>query len=262
MMNKRYVADSKKERIKDADKWLNLLKTKPEYVKAINEAKVDYYTEYVIPTESKYEKTKEAVYNNDVAICTKAAITHATDEDRICVLDFASYSNPGGGFLKGSLAQEESICRMSGLYPLLVKQQEIYDKRNSDKDRTPLYGNDMFYCSDVPFMIHGKGKVYKADIIVAAAPNAKAAQKYFNENDIKATLKERMRIIYLLPSKYGCSTLLLGAFGCGVFGNDLEYVASIWHEFATVEYPGLYKQVTHPVFDAKQSKIFKDICRE
>lgn len=35
---------------------------------------------------------------------------------KVCVLNFASATNPGGGVTRGSSAQEEAICRCSSLY--------------------------------------------------------------------------------------------------------------------------------------------------
>jgi uncharacterized protein (TIGR02452 family) len=37
-------------------------------------------------------------------------------EEKTCILNFASYKNPGGGYAGGSMAQEESLCRDSFLY--------------------------------------------------------------------------------------------------------------------------------------------------
>lgn len=39
----------------------------------------------------------------------------------LACLNFASAKNPGGGFLNGSLAQEEVLACASGLYPCLLK---------------------------------------------------------------------------------------------------------------------------------------------
>lgn len=261
-MKKRYVSDTKEQRIKDAEVWYRELTTKEGYVNAIKGVTVDYYDskeKYDI-VQSKCEVTEVKVFNNDVAVCTKAAVTRAGLDDRVCVLDFASYTNPGGGFLKGSLSQEESICRMSGLYPILESNSFIYKKRKN-KGFTPLYDDDFIYCKDVPFMVMNK-KIYKADVLVAAAPNCKSylAMKDSNDTVSTETLLNRMEKIYLLPARYGVTVLLLGAFGCGVFGNDVITVARHWNYLAKEAYPGLYKQVVHPVFDDEQCKVFKKIC--
>jgi uncharacterized protein (TIGR02452 family) len=45
---------------------------------------------------------------------------------KILCLNFASAKNPGGGFLGGAVAQEESIARASALYPCLLNATEYY----------------------------------------------------------------------------------------------------------------------------------------
>src|SRR5688572_5351076 len=44
----------------------------------------------------------------------------------LACLNFASAKNPGGGFLGGAHAQEESLARSSGLYPCLLGQPAHY----------------------------------------------------------------------------------------------------------------------------------------
>ena len=46
----------------------------------------------------------------------EAASDYTGKGGRVCVLNFASASNPGGGVVNGSSAQEESLCRVSTLY--------------------------------------------------------------------------------------------------------------------------------------------------
>lgn len=53
--------------------------------------------------------------------------------EKILCLNFASAKNPGGGFLNGSSAQEESIARATGLYPCLFNAQEYYNANRSTK---------------------------------------------------------------------------------------------------------------------------------
>ncbi|NMM63549.1 TIGR02452 family protein [Clostridium sp. P21] len=45
----------------------------------------------------------------------------------IIALNFASAKNPGGGFQTGANVQEESISRVSALYPCLIRCKEFYE---------------------------------------------------------------------------------------------------------------------------------------
>lgn len=46
----------------------------------------------------------------------EASESYAKQNERVCVLNFASATNPGGGVVRGSSGQEEAICRCSTLY--------------------------------------------------------------------------------------------------------------------------------------------------
>lgn len=48
----------------------------------------------------------------------------ASDKEVLC-LNFASGKNAGGGFLNGSLAQEESIALTTGLYPCQIQKGDV-----------------------------------------------------------------------------------------------------------------------------------------
>lgn len=74
----------------------------------------------------------------------------------MCVLNFASATNPGGGVVKGSSAQEEAICRCSTLYPNL-KAERAWEKFYAPhrRARDPLHNDDCIYTPGV--------MVFKAD---------------------------------------------------------------------------------------------------
>ena len=99
-----------------------------------------------------------------------------------CILNFSSYTNPGGMFIKGSSAQEESLCHESTLYNTLSNEtivKEFYKVNAGDKNRH-LYGNSSLYTPNVMFkrLEQGKLLIEYANVITCAAPNAHAAQKY------------------------------------------------------------------------------------
>lgn len=52
----------------------------------------------------------------------EAAMPYAYAGKKVCIHNFASAANPGGGVVKGSSAQEEAICRCSTLYPNLKEE--------------------------------------------------------------------------------------------------------------------------------------------
>ena len=140
------------------------------------------------------------------------------------VLNFASYKEPGGKFLEGSMAQEESLCHASFLYNVLSQCPEYYRWNNEHKKRG-LYENRALYSPRVRFF-HGRN-TYVADVITCAAPNLSAARKYCavlpEEN--RKVLNSRVQFLLDVAEREKVHTLILGAWGCGVFGQDPEEVA-------------------------------------
>jgi uncharacterized protein (TIGR02452 family) len=61
--------------------------------------------------------------------------------ERVALLNFASARNPGGGFLNGSQAQEESLARASGLYASISKMTDYYEANRWTK--STLYTDHM-----------------------------------------------------------------------------------------------------------------------
>lgn len=155
-------------------------------------------------------------------------------EGNIIALDFASAINPGGGYLNGSKAQEESLCRASMLYESLEKQKEFYSYNKENYN--PLYNDRMIYVPNVPIIRNDKlellDKVEFASFIVSPAPNRRRAY-YDGINDDKIIYKvmdSRIEKILKLAVSKNPSALILGAFGCGVFGNDREVVYDIFEK--------------------------------
>lgn len=148
----------------------------------------------------------------------------------VVLLNFASAKNPGGGFLGGAKAQEEDICRCSGLYSLLAPQSLYYDTNRATKSL--LYTDHMIYSRDVPFFrVRGDGPFleapFVASVITAPAPNAGAFLQ--REPDalpkVRETFERRWPYVLALAEAMGHKTVLLGAWGCGAFRCDPETAA-------------------------------------
>lgn len=170
--------------------------------------------------------------------------------DVVC-LNFASAKNPGGGFLNGSQAQEESLARSSGLYAcLLQKGKEMYDYNR--RLNTGLYSDYMIYSPNVPVFRNDNGilldKIYEVSMITAPSVNAgviKERERH-NTDKISKVMIERIRKILNVAIENNNRTIVLGAFGCGVFKNNPLSVADYFRKLLTEE--GLRKQFNRAVF--------------
>jgi uncharacterized protein (TIGR02452 family) len=172
---------------------------------------------------------------NETTLQGSARLALGYADSILGVLNFASAKNPGGGFLTGAQAQEESLARSSGLYSSLVKCHAYYEFHRAQHDL--LYSDRMIYSPRCPVFRNDEGALleqpYYADFITSPAPNAGVLQQ---QNDIEKiaqlenVLRERASKFLGLALKNGCNILVLGAWGCGVFRNDPKLVARIFHD--------------------------------
>jgi uncharacterized protein (TIGR02452 family) len=194
------------------------------------------------------------VYN---ATTLAAAAQLAAEFGRVGVLNFASARNPGGGFLGGSQAQEESLARSSGLYPCLAQFTELY-KFNSQPISTALYSDHLIYSPGVPVLRADDGhwlrQPLRLDIITAPAVNAGALAR--NAPDLLLqlvpTMRQRLRLVLATAARHGVEALVLGAWGCGVFANDPAQIAQLFAEaLAEPAIRGRFRRIDFAVFDPK-----------
>ncbi|HEY6722648.1 MAG TPA: TIGR02452 family protein [Polyangiaceae bacterium] len=146
------------------------------------------------------------------------------------VLNFASARNPGGGFLTGAVAQEEELCRCSGLYPTLLTQRRYYDQNRSET--TLLYTDAIIYSPRVPFVRVATKKPlleqpFFASVITAPAPNAGALARSEPHSAVhlRATFERRWANVLAVAEHNRDRVLILGAWGCGAFRNEPALVA-------------------------------------
>lgn len=206
-------------------------------------------------------------------------------DKKVCILNFASATNPGGGVENGSSAQEESICRCSTLY-FNLKTKELFDRFYSPhrSKRDPLYNDDLIYSPDV-YAIKSdtdsperlpEEEWYKMDVITCAAPNLRPkpsnamnpfagdAQAKITDQNLAVLLEKRIRRIMAMAAVERNDVLILGAFGCGAFRNPPRVVARVFHKvlddfleyFDTVEFA-----VFHTARETENYRSFKEEFR-
>ena len=147
----------------------------------------------------------------------------------VAVLNFASAKNPGGGFLNGSQAQEESLARSSALYASLLRAPDFYARHRASPSL--LYSDATILSPGGPVFRDDEGALLDAlqtvAFLTSPAPNAGAAANTRPEElpQVPATLRRRSELVLALAATYGYRRLVLGAWGCGVFRNDPALVA-------------------------------------
>lgn len=151
----------------------------------------------------------------------------AAGRGRTCILNFASYKHPGGGFLHGMMAQEEALCHASNLFNILRMFDNKYYGANRTELNRGLYRHRALYTPNVLFNAVG-GRTAAFDVLTCAAPNWSAAGRYGRvtreEND--AVVHERMAFMLNSMANGNPDTIILGAWGCGVFKQDPVKVAT------------------------------------
>lgn len=174
-------------------------------------------------------------------------------QDVVC-LNFASAKNPGGGFLGGSQAQEESLARATGLYPCIAQMDEMYEYNR--KRRSGLYSDHMIYSPRVPVIRDDEDQLldhyYVSSFITAPAVNAGVVKERGEADDleIESVMKERIRYILDVAATNGHRTIVLGAYGCGVFRNEPAVVAKYFHDVLVGEgFKDSFERIVFAVYD-------------
>ncbi len=160
----------------------------------------------------------------------RMARQYESSGEPIALLNFASARNPGGGFLNGAKAQEEDLCRCSGLYPCLLTRMEYYEA-NRQQDSL-IYTDHLIFSPQVPFFkIRGTGDLlaepFQVSVITAPAPNTGPFLKRHpgEEAQLEAAFLRRWESVIAVCRDQSVSHLLLGAWGCGAFRGDPEMAA-------------------------------------
>ncbi|GMK58085.1 hypothetical protein CspeluHIS016_0501170 [Cutaneotrichosporon spelunceum] len=190
----------------------------------------------------------------DEASSAAAERLHAEGAPRIVVLNFASARNPGGGYLGGAQAQEEDICRSSALYTTLLQAPDHYAAHQRADGR---YSHRMIYSPSVPVYRTSGGDLlpqpYTVDFVTSPAPNYGALAKNNPGlvGQVFQIMRERAARVLALCAFHGAQTLVLGAWGCGVFRNSPTDVAKVFHDLLKPggRFHGRFDSVVFAIYD-------------
>ena len=223
-------------------------------VKACVQASVHYAADHVHPSPARGSHTTTYEVTNETTL--SAHQRHLAKRYKAVSLNFAAATNPGGGFLTGARAQEEYLCRSSALY-LAIKDSPMYAYHRREGHKR--YSDAMIYSPDVPVFREDEHRLlpkpYLASFITSAAP----LTKHLHPEELTLVadiLRKRIWKILTVAQAHGHDSLVLGAWGCGAFGNDGNQVAALFKWALEEDFKGAFKEVTFAIVDTSPEKKF------
>lgn len=188
--------------------------------------------------------------------------SNGVSNPQLGILVFASAHSPGGGFKNGAMAQEESIAYCSNLYRCQTNfmGRAYYDTNESV--RNPIYTNTML-TSCITIFRDSKLDLLKNPVNVTAltapAVNRGVGIKgHMSSKVLDDAMYLRMKYILYLFAESGCTDIVLGAFGCGVFKNSPITVSQYWYDLLVKENIGrFFDKVTFAVLGSDTARLFK-----
>ncbi|KAL8687245.1 MAG: hypothetical protein Q9218_006528 [Villophora microphyllina] len=174
------------------------------------------------------------------------------------VLNMANAKHGGGGWLKGAMAQEEALCYRSSLS--ITLKRRFYPMSNSSAIYSPTVVVVRQSLSDGDQMLDlsKPEKLPVVSVISMAALRDPPVQRrlgngeeiYSNNND-RELMRSKIRMVLRIAAANGHRKLVLGALGCGAFGNPKDEVVRLWEDvFAEPEFfGGWWEDVVFAVLD-------------
>lgn len=204
--------------------------------------------------------TQEDLFNADCEVITdncdsfEAVSKHCCDNDNVLVMNFANAVHPGGGFLSGASAQEESLCRCSTLYASISSQKarEMYEYNSQHSN--PLDSDYMLISPNVCVFRDKEysllEKPFYTSVLTIPAPNRCGRASKLAQAELDDAMLDKIRKFLLVASSEGYDVLVLGAWGCGAFGHDAKAVAGYFKEILLCEkFSRFFSKIVFAVYD-------------
>ncbi|KAG8169335.1 hypothetical protein KVR01_000080 [Diaporthe batatas] len=221
-----------------------------------------------------HPKTSIKVINNDAfdaAISMMASDFDNPDTTnqpptRPAVLNLASDTSPGGGWMNGAMAQEEALCYRSSLSLSLHKRyypfgtlQGIYTRDVVIIRSSIGNGHKLIDANEPVDQLPVVSVLSVAALRVPDTVKANGDQRaVFARKEDRVTTKNKMMLVLRMAASRGHDRLVLGALGCGAFRNPVHEIAECWKEvFEEQEFSGgWWKEVCFAVLDKNNVGIF------
>ncbi len=225
----------------------------------------NYSAVEVITPEAGAELVKSTVVPEgnmcDITVTTEDTFSAASRFDSPYVMNFANAHNAGGGFRLGANAQEEALCRCSTLYASITSESAKEMYRYNNTHISSVESDYMLYSPYVcVFRDHHcelLEKPFMAAAITVPAANKRGAALFASNKKIADAMTGRIRILLSAAAKHGHKNLILGAWGCGAFGNKPDDVSGYFRKVLIDEgYGRLFENVCFAIYGKEDSRNF------
>jgi len=220
------------------------------YVQAACAAKVSIPPELSLPahTSITFPETRVQVTNETTLGAARRFIENGLNP---LALNFADGVYPGGGFLSGARAQEETLCRSSALFHTLVGDLMYEEHRKRSR---PDSSDWAIYSPGVPVFREDDGTEHEEpwllNFITCAAPYAPGV----GQPESRDLLQRRIHRVLAIARAYGHQALVLGAWGCGAFRNDTRRTAIDFRQALENEFRGAFSDIVFAITDWSQER--------
>jgi uncharacterized protein (TIGR02452 family) len=222
------------------------------YVQTACSAKRSIAPDAVLPTHDHipFPETRVQVTNETTLQASLRLIERGL---RPLALNFANGIHPGGGFLTGARAQEETLCRSSALYQTLVNDPMYEEHRKRQRPDSTAWA---IYSPDVPIFRKDDGTELEhpwlLSFITCAAPYAPT----IGQSEASDLLRRRIHRVLAIARAYGYSVLVLGAWGCGAFANDPHRTAIDFRQALENDFRGAFSDIVFAITDWSPERKF------
>lgn len=194
----------------------------------------------------------------------------------VCVLNMAHPTRIGGTFLDGRSSQEGFLCMRTTLYPSLWQESyplpevggiltpDVLVIRDASPDANDLPKRERFYVDIITAsMLRFPGAVNGRRLVEQEEDRAPCSCGVSYCDRDRSVVMQKMRGVLAMAQNRGAEKIVLGAWGCGTFGNPVREVAKLWRQVLlgsqngnAVAWPGI-KEVVFAIADRSNLKEFE-----
>ncbi len=252
--------------------WPDSLGDRDEHRKAKT-----YKSEFTVALPELPTETVTDCVNADCADVAKSLLNEGLNP---AILNLASRTSPCGGYHKGTSAQEECLSQMSTLSQSLYafgSPKHKHIRESGVPLVSDVYPMDLnfggVYSPCVTFFRHNADSYYAlrkepfdcAIITVASLSNREKnsftndERFYFDDtgcltNEGREIQANKIRTIFRIALENGHDSLVLGAFGCGVFRLHSDEVAALFRDVLNEsEFRNKFMKLVFAIYEGKPS---------